>query len=92
MKLFFIHFCCCGVQNKVKSMNGKVFNLMAGVNGTRLVQHKSCKYKSGLNERICKSKQKWKDNECCCECKELDDWSSSKSHYPWSFENFILVN
>ena len=27
------------------------------------------------------SKQKWNHDECWCECKELDDWSSCKDDY-----------
>ena len=48
------------VQNKVKNMNVKTFNLMPGVSETRLLaQHESCKCKSGFNESACNSKQKW---------------------------------
>ena len=55
---------------------------MSGVNETRfLVRHKSCACKCGLNESLCNSKQKQNDDECRCECKELDDWSSFKDHY-----------
>ena len=60
--------------NIVRNMNVKVFNLMSGVNETRfLAQHESCECKSGLNESICYSKQKWNRHERRCECKELDD-------------------
>ena len=38
---------------------------MLGVNETRiLVLHELCEYKYGLNETVCKSKQKWNYNEC----------------------------
>ena len=48
------------VPEKVKNMNGKVFNLMLWVNETRfLVQHESRACKSRLKERVCNSKQKW---------------------------------
>ena len=41
---------------------------MLGVNETRnLVLHELCEYKCGLNETVCKSKQKWNCNECQCE-------------------------
>ena len=34
--------------------------------------------KCGLNESVCNSKGKWNHDECWCECKKLDDWSSCK--------------
>ena len=44
-----------------------------------LVQHES--RKCGLNKSACNSNQKWSHNECRCECKERDDWSSCKDDY-----------
>ena len=45
---------------------------MSGVNKTRfLVHHGSCKCKCRLNESVCNSKQKWNNDECWCEYKEL---------------------
>ena len=49
-----------------------------------LVQHELCNGKCGLNESVCKSKQKWNHDECRCECKELDDWGSCKTDYMWN--------
>ena len=52
----------------------KAFNLMPGVNETRLIVQQElweCKY--GLNESVRNSKQNWNPDECRCECKELDD-------------------
>ena len=70
--------------NKVKNMNVKVFNLMSRVNETRfLVQHESCVCKC-INESICSLKQKWNHDECCCEYKELADWSSCKNDCMWN--------
>ena len=55
---------------------------MSGVNETKfLVWHESCECKCRLNESLCNSKQKWNHDECWCECKELDDWSSCKDDY-----------
>ena len=51
--------------NKVKNMNKKIFNLMLGVNETRLlVQNESCWCKCMINEAICYSKRKWDHDEC----------------------------
>ena len=38
-------------------------------------------FKYGLNESISNSKQNWNHDECWCECKELDNWSSCKDDY-----------
>ena len=58
---------------------------MSGVSETKfIVQYESCECKSGLNESVCNSTQKWNHNECHCECKELDNWSSCKNDYMWS--------
>ena len=47
------------VQNKVKNIKLKKFNLMLEVNETRfLVQHASWECKCGLNVSVCNSKQK----------------------------------
>ena len=55
---------------------------MSGVNETRFsVQHESCECKCGLNESVCNSKQKWNQNECKCEYKYLDPWSSFENGY-----------
>ena len=73
------------VPNKVKNINVKVFNLMSGVNETRfLVQYESYECKCGLNESVRNSKQKWNHDECRCDWKELDDWSSCVKDYMWN--------
>ena len=67
-------------------MNVNVFTLLLGVYETRfIVQHKSCISKCRLNKDGCNSKQKWNRDECWCEYKELDDWSSFEKKYMWSF-------
>ena len=38
-----------------------------------------------MNKFGCNSQQKWNHDECRCECKELDDWSSWKNDYIWNF-------
>ena len=61
------------VPNKVKHMDVKVFNLISVVNETRvLVRHQSRESKFSLNKSVCNSKEKWNQDECLCECKELD--------------------
>ena len=69
--------------NEVKNMNAKVFNLISGVNERFLVHHELCETKCRSNGSVCNSKQNWNYDECWCEYKELDDWSSCKDDYMW---------
>lgn len=47
------------MHNKVKWMNVKIFNLILGVNETRLlVQHESCECKFEFNKSVFNLKQK----------------------------------
>ena len=36
-----------------------------------------------MNESVCSSKQKWNQDECRCECKDLADWGCCKIDYIW---------
>ena len=65
----------------IKNKNVKVFNLMLGVNETRVLVHQElCEGKCRLNKSVCNSKQKWNHNECQCDSKELDDWGSCENN------------
>ena len=60
------------VPNIIKNLNFKVFNLMSRTNETRHIEwHKTCKGKCRLDSSICYNKQRWNDDKCRCECKEL---------------------
>ena len=62
------------VPDTVKDLNVKVFNLMTLTNKTRHIKwHESCKCICRLNKIICNSKQRWNEDKCRCECKELID-------------------
>ena len=62
------------VADVIKDLNVKVFNLMSRTNETRFVKwHETCKYICRLDGIICNSKQRWNENKCRCECKELID-------------------
>ena len=53
---------------------------MSRVNETTfLVQYGS--RKCTLDEGVCNSKTRWNLDKCRRECKELDNWSSSKNDY-----------
>ena len=62
------------VADVVKNLNVKVFNLMARTNETRNIEwHKTCKCKCRLEASVCNNKQRWNNDKCRCECKELID-------------------
>ena len=62
------------VPDVVKNMNVKVFNLMSRTNETRhIMGHETCKCKCRLDTSVCNNKQRWNNDKCRCECKELID-------------------
>ena len=59
------------VPDITKSINVKVFNLMARINETRqIVWHETCKCICKLTSAVCNSRQIWNEDKCRCECKE----------------------
>ena len=59
------------VQDVVKNINVKVFNLMPWSNQRRhMVWHETCKYKCRLDASVCSNKQKWNEDKCRCEFRE----------------------
>ena len=62
------------VPDKIKKENVKVFNLMSRTNETRHIKwHKTCKCRCKLDASVCNNKQRWSEDKCRCECKELID-------------------
>ena len=62
------------VPNVIKDLNVKVFNLMPRTNETRHIKwHETCKCKCRLDTSVCNNKQRWNNDKCQCECKELSD-------------------
>ena len=56
----------------IKNINIKVFNLMSRTNETRHIKwHETCKCKCRLDASVCNNKQRWNDDKCRCESKEL---------------------
>ena len=50
----------------------KVFNLISRTNESRHIKfNETCKYKWRLDTSICNNKQRWNEDKCRCECKEL---------------------
>ena len=62
------------IPDVVKNLNIKVFNLMSRTNETKYIkQYKTCKWKCRLDASICNDNQRWNEDKCRCECKELID-------------------
>ena len=60
-----------------------------------LVQYELRQCACGLIKSMCNSKQKWKHDECWCECQELDEWDSCKKDYlcnPNTCDCVILIH
>ena len=60
------------VPDITKNLNVKVVNLMTLTNETRHIKwHEWCKCICRLDKIICNSIQRWNEDKCRCECKEL---------------------
>ena len=60
------------VPDAIKNINIKVFNPISRTNETRHIEwHKTCKSKCWLDASVCNNKQRWNEDKCRCECKEL---------------------
>ena len=60
------------VPDDVKYLNVKVFNLMLRTNEIRHIKwHETCKWKCRLDASLSNDKQRWNDDKCRRECKEL---------------------
>ena len=62
------------IPDIVKNLNVKVLNLMSRTNETRFIKwHETCKCQCRLDAIVCNNKQRWNNDKCICECKELID-------------------
>ena len=69
----------------VKNSNVKVFNLVSGTNETRRIEwHETCKYKCRFNSSVFNNKQRWNEDTCWCECKELIDKGVCDKGFIWN--------
>ena len=58
----------------IKNLNIEVFNLMSWTNETRHIKwHETCKYKWREDSSVCNNNQRWNEDKCRCECKEVTD-------------------
>ena len=76
------------VLDTVKDLNVRVFNRMPRTNETRHIKwHETCKCIFRLDGIICNSKQRWNEDKCRCECKELTDKGVCDKGYVWNPSN-----
>ena len=76
------------VPDVIKNMNFKGFNLMSRTNETRHIKwHETCKCNCRLDASICNNKQRWSDDKCRCECKELIDKGACDKGSIWNPTN-----
>ena len=77
------------VPDQVKDTNVKVFNLMSRTNETRHIKwRKTCKCICRQDAAsICNNKQRWNDDKCRCECKELIDKGVCDKGFIWNPSN-----
>ena len=77
------------VPDHIKDTNVKVFNLMSRTNETRHIKwYKACKCKCRLDASICNNKQRWYEDKCRCECKELMDKEMRDKGFVWNPSNY----
>ena len=76
------------VPDTIKDLNVRVFHLMSRNDATRHIKwHKTCKYVCRLDKIICNSKERWNEDRCRCECKELIDKGVCDKGYVWNPSN-----
>ena len=73
------------VPDVFKNINVKVFNLMSRTNETR---HETCKCKCRLDVSVCDNKQRWDEDTCRYERKELIDKGICNKVYSWNPSKF----
>ena len=76
------------IPDTVKDLNVRVFNLMSRTNETRHIKwHETCKCICRSDKIICNSRQRWDEDKCRCECKELIDKGVCDKEYVWKPSN-----
>ena len=61
---------------------------MSGTNETRYINlHETFKCKCRFDTSVCNNKQRWNEDKCRCECKELINKSSCDKGFIWSPSN-----
>ena len=77
------------VPDVIKYLNVKVFNLMSRTNETRHIKwHKTCKCICRLDAIFYNNKQRWNNDKCRWECKELVDKGVCDKDFIWNPSNY----
>ena len=89
--------CCNGINDPyaklcvpdvVKNINVKVFNLMSRINETRhIIWYETCKCICRLSASVCNKRQRWNEDKCRCEYKELIDKGICDKGFIWNPSN-----
>ena len=75
------------VPDVVKILNIKVFNLMSRTNETRHTKwHETCECRQ--DSSVCNNKQRWNEDKCICEYKELIDKGLCDKGFIWNPSNY----
>ena len=62
---------------------------MSRTNETKFIKwHEKCKYACRLDAIVCNNKQRWNDDKCKCECKELIDKGVCDKGFIWNPSNY----
>ena len=62
---------------------------MSRTNETKNVKwHETCKCECRLDSIVCNNKQRWNEDKCWCECKELIDKGIWNKGFIWNLSNF----
>ena len=73
------------VSNKTEDLHLSVFNMITGINESKtLTKHIYCKCKYKFDGRNCNSNQKWSNDKCWCESKNLKKKSCLIKDYIWN--------
>ena len=76
------------VSDVVKNLNIKVFRLITLSNETRHIEwHETYMCICRLDKTICNSKQRWNEDKCRCQCKELVDKGICNKEYLFNPNN-----
>ena len=61
---------------------------MSRTNETKNIKwHETCKYECRLDANVCNNKQRWNEDKCQCECKELTDEGVCDKVFIWNPSN-----
>ena len=75
---------CSGHFNSISDL----FNLISRTNETRHIEyHEICKGKCRLDASVCNNRQRWNEDKCRCECKELINKGICDQEFIWNPRN-----